>query len=174
LATTVDSHNRENIEVVPIKAKAGYKNGFADPDFIKKLPTFQLPILFNDRKYRMFQISGDSMLPIPDKSYVIAEYLENWYDIKDDEAYVLLTQEEGIVFKIVQNHLRKKRSLTLKSLNTTYNPYELNVSEIREVWKFCNYMSTEIPDSNFAKEDLIEKLSKLEMEVKSIKNVIQN
>ena len=122
----------------------------------------------------MFQISGDSMLPIPDKSYVIAEYLENWYDIKDDEAYVLLTQEEGIVFKIVQNHLRKKRSLTLKSLNTTYNPYELNVSEIREVWKFCNYMSTEIPDSNFAKEDLIEKLSKLEMEVKSIKNVIQN
>ncbi|MBK9413921.1 MAG: S24 family peptidase [Bacteroidetes bacterium] len=93
---------------------------------------------FNDRKYRMFQISGDSMLLIPDKSYVIAEYLENWYDIKDDEVYVLLTQEEGIVFKIVQNHLRKKRSLTLKSLNTTYNPYELNVSEIREVWKFCN------------------------------------
>ena len=53
LATTVDSHNRENIEVVPLKAKAGYKNGYADPDFIAKLPVFQLPILFNDRKYRM-------------------------------------------------------------------------------------------------------------------------
>ena len=50
LATTVDSNNRENIEVVPIKAKAGYKNGFADPEFIQKLPTFQLPILFGDRK----------------------------------------------------------------------------------------------------------------------------
>ena len=30
IATTVDSQNRENIEVVPLKAKAGYKNGFAD------------------------------------------------------------------------------------------------------------------------------------------------
>ena len=73
LATTVDSQNRENIEVVPLKAKAGYKNGFADPEFIKKLPTFQLPILFNDRKYRMFQITGDSMLPITDKSFVLGE-----------------------------------------------------------------------------------------------------
>ena len=174
LATTVDSHNRENIEVVPLKAKAGYKNGFADPEFIKKLPTFQLPILFSDRKYRMFQISGDSMLPIPDKSYVIAEYLENWYDIKNDEAYVLLTQEEGIVFKLVENNLRKKKSLMLKSLNTLFKPYELNVSEVKEVWKFCNYLSTEIPESNFAKEDLIDKLSKLEMEVQSIRQVIQN
>ncbi len=174
IATTVDSQNRENIEVVPLKAKAGYKNGFADPEFIKKLPTFQLPILFNDRKYRMFQISGDSMLPIPDKSYVIAEYLENWYDIKDGEAYVLLTQEEGIVFKMVENNLKKKRSLTLKSLNTIYNPYDLNVSDIKEVWKFCNYMSTEIPESNFAKDELIDKLSKLETEVQSIKNIINN
>lgn len=173
LATTVDSHNRENIEVVPLKAKAGYKNGFADPEYIKKLPTFQLPILYNDRKYRMFQISGDSMLPIPDKSYVIAEYLENWYDIKDNEAYVLLTQEEGIVFKIVENHLRKKKSLTLRSLNTTYNPYDLNVSDLREVWKFCNYLSTEIPESNFTKNELIDKLSKLELEVKSIRKVVQ-
>jgi transcriptional regulator with XRE-family HTH domain len=174
LATTVDSHNRENIEVVPLKAKAGYKNGFADPEFIAKLPTFQLPILFNDRKYRMFQISGDSMLPIPDKSYVIAEYLENWYDIKDGEAYVLLTQEEGIVFKMVENNLKKKRSLTLKSLNTIYNPYDLNVTDIKEVWKFCNYMSTEIPESNFAKDELIDKLSKLETEVQSIRSIISN
>src|SRR4051812_34909396 len=74
LATTIDSHNKENIEAVPLKAKAGYKHGYADPDFIGKLPVFQLPILFNDRKYRMFQIDGPSMLPIPDKSWVIGEY----------------------------------------------------------------------------------------------------
>src|SRR5688572_29202769 len=116
LATTVDSHNRENIEVVPLKAKAGYKNGYADPEFVKKLPVFQLPILFRERKYRMFQISGDSMLPIPDKSWVIGEYLENWYDISDGQPYVLLTQDEGIVFKIAYNQLKKKKSLLLKSL----------------------------------------------------------
>ncbi|HNS13341.1 MAG TPA: helix-turn-helix domain-containing protein [Bacteroidia bacterium] len=173
LATTVDSQNRENIEVVPLKAKAGYKNGFADPEFIKKLPTFQLPILFNDRKYRMFQISGDSMLPIPDKSFVIGEYLENWYDIKDGQAYVILTQDDGLVFKVAFNQLRKKKSLTLKSLNPEYEPYEVQANDVREVWKFCNYMSSELPEHSMDKDDLLTKLAALEKDVKGIKSVLE-
>ncbi len=173
LATTVDSQNRENIEVVPLKAKAGYKNGFADPEFIKKLPTFQLPILFNDRKYRMFQITGDSMLPIPDKSFVIGEYLENWYDIKDGQAYVILTQDEGLVFKVAFNQLKKKRSLMLKSLNPEYEPYEIQANDLREVWKFCNYMSSELPEHSMDKDDLLTKLAALEKDVKGIKSVLE-
>lgn len=173
LATTVDSQNRENIEVVPLKAKAGYRNGFADPEYIKKLPAFQLPLLLSDRKYRMFQISGDSMLPIPDKSWVIGEYLENWYDIKDDQAYIILTQDEGIVFKIAVNQLRKKKTLLLKSLNTEYEPYEVPVNEVREVWKFCNYMSHELPEQSLVKDELLHKLASLEKEVKGIKSVLE-
>jgi transcriptional regulator with XRE-family HTH domain len=174
LATTVDSQNRENIEVVPLKAKAGYKNGFADPDFIKKLPTFQLPLLLSDRKYRMFQISGDSMHPIPDKSWVIGEYLENWYDMKDGDAYVILTQEDGLVFKVVQNQLRKKKNLILKSLNTLYEPYELHIGEIREVWKFCNFISSELPDNSFTKDELLSKILRLEHEVRGIRESISH
>jgi transcriptional regulator with XRE-family HTH domain len=172
IATTVDSQNRENIEVVPLKAKAGYRAGFADPEFIKKLPTFQLPLLLSDRKYRMFQISGDSMLPIPDKSWVIGEYLENWYDIKDGDAYIILTQEEGLVFKVAVNQLKKKKNLVLKSLNTTYEPYELHIGEIREVWKFCNYISNTLPDNSLMKDEVLSKIIKLEQEVKSIKEVV--
>ncbi len=172
LATTVDSQNRENIEVVPLKAKAGYKNGYADPDFVKKLPSFQLPILLSDRKYRMFQISGDSMLPIPDKSWVIGEYLENWYDIKDGQPYIVLTQEEGIVFKIAYNQLKKKKNLLLKSLNTFYEPYEININEVKEVWKFCNYMSNEIPDTGFEKNELLLKIEKVQQEMKEIKSAL--
>jgi transcriptional regulator with XRE-family HTH domain len=174
LATTVDSQNRENIEVVPLKAKAGYKNGYADPDFVKKLPSFQLPILLSDRKYRMFQISGDSMLPIPDKSWVIGEYLENWYDIKDGQPYIVLTQEEGIVFKIAYNQLKKKKNLLLKSLNTVYDPYEININEVKEVWKFCNYMSNEIPDPKFRdeKNELLLKIEKVQQEMKEIKSAL--
>lgn len=172
LATTVDAHNRENVELVPLKAKAGYRAGYADPEFIKKLPTFQLPILFNDRKYRMFQITGDSMLPIPDKSYVIGEYLENWYDIKDGDAYILLTQEEGIVFKVAFNQLKKKKSVLLKSLNTIYDPYEVSVGEIKEVWKFCNYISNQLPDTSFAREEVLNKLVKMEEDMKALKKVV--
>ena len=52
LTTTVDSKNKENIEVINQKASAGYRTGFADPEYIKVLPTFQLPFLSADKKYR--------------------------------------------------------------------------------------------------------------------------
>lgn len=172
LATTVDSRNRENIEMVPVKAKAGYKNGYSDPDFIKSLPTFQLPILFNDRKYRMFQISGDSMLPIPDKSWVIGEFVENWYSIKDGDAYILLTQDEGIVFKIAFNQVKKKKNLLLKSLNSFYEPYEININEVKEVWKFCNFISNEIPEVQSPKDELFSKVMKLEKDMLKLKGTL--
>ena len=77
LATTVDRRNRDNIELVNVKAKAGYTAGYNDPEFIRTLPTFQLPFLSAERKYRTFQLNGDSMFPIPDKAYVTGEFLEN-------------------------------------------------------------------------------------------------
>jgi transcriptional regulator with XRE-family HTH domain len=172
LATTVDSNNKENIEVVPIKAKAGYKSGYADPDFIKKLPTFQLPILFGERKYRMFQISGDSMMPIPDKSWVIGEYVENFYDIKDGQAYIFLTEDDGVVFKIANNNIKKKKSLTLQSLNPLYDAYDVSVNEIREVWKFCNYLSSEIPDKYWERDKILKKIEKVEAEMIAIKKAL--
>lgn len=172
LATTVDQNNKENIEVVPVKAKAGYKNGYADPEFIRKLPTFQLPILFGERKYRMFQISGDSMLPIPDKSWVIGEYVENYYDIKDKQAYIFLTEDDGVVFKIATNQLKKKKSLMLHSLNPEYEPYEVPVNEIREAWKFCNYISSELPEEYWVKDTVLKKIQKMENDMKAIRQSI--
>ncbi len=173
IAITVDSRNKENIEVVHLKAKAGYKNGYADPDFIKNLPTFQLPILFNDRKYRMFQLSGDSMLPIPDKSWVIGEYVENFHDIKDGQPYILLTTDEGIVFKMAYNQLRKKKNLLLKSLNTAYEPYEINIAEVKEVWKFCNYISSEIPEQGLRKDELRSAIESIEKKIGSLKRSVE-
>ena len=40
LSITVDKDDKENIELVPQKAAAGYLNGYADPEFIKELPRF--------------------------------------------------------------------------------------------------------------------------------------
>jgi len=173
LATTIDSYNKENIEMVSHKARAGYRSGYADPDYIKKLPTFQLPILFNDRKYRMFQLSGDSMNPIPDKSWVIGEYLENWFEIKDGQAYIILTIDDGIVFKLVNNNLKKKRTLELVSLNEEFKPYEVQANEVKEVWKFCNYISSEMPDTSVQKHSIFSKIERMEKEIGELKSVFK-
>jgi len=67
LATTVTPQNEDNVELVSIKAKAGYTTGYFDPEFIAGFPAFQLPFLSKNKKYRTFQISGDSILPIKEK-----------------------------------------------------------------------------------------------------------
>ena len=169
LATTVDSGNNENIELVSERAKAGYTTGYADPDYIRVLPTFQLPFLSRERKYRTFQISGDSMLPIPDKSYVTGEYVIDWHDIHDRQAYIILTIDDGIVFKIVESHL-DKGFLRLHSLNPLYHPFDIPLNEIKEVWKFVHYISAEMPESmNTPREQqLINTINDLKRQVQAI------
>ncbi|MBC8486825.1 MAG: LexA family transcriptional regulator [Bacteroidetes bacterium] len=173
LATTVDSKNDENIELVSEKAKAGYKSGFADPEYIKILPTFKLPFLLKERKYRTFQISGDSMLPIPDKSWVTGEYVENWQYIKDGKPFIILTLDDGIVFKIIENKIEQDGKLILYSLNNYYEPYEIEIKEVKEIWKFVNYISSEMPERNIEKDDLVEEVKALRMEVKAIQMKLQ-
>lgn len=168
LATTVDPGNNENIEMVNEQARAGYRSGYADPDFIRVLPAFQLPFLSRNRKYRAFQISGDSMLPIPDRSWVIGEFVQNWYTIRNNFPYIVLTLDDGIVFKIVENQLTSNQSLKLHSLNPLYEPYDVHVKDIREVWKFVHYISSEVPEPNLQKDELVKSVKELRNEVKAI------
>jgi len=84
LTTTLNETEEENIELVNENAKAGYRTGYADPEYISVLPTFRLPFLSNQRKYRTFPISGDSMPPVNHGAYVTGEYVQNWNTIKVD------------------------------------------------------------------------------------------
>ena len=128
--------NTERIALVPIKAAAGYLNGFGDVEFIESLPMFDLPFpeISKGKTYRAFQTSGDSMLPIPSGTYVIASYLIDWNQIKNDSLYVIVSKSEGVVFKRVLNDLTNGR-LTLKSDNPSYDSFTIGVDDISEVWK---------------------------------------
>lgn len=168
LATTVGSDNEENIELVNEKAKAGYTTGFADPDYIRILPTFRLPFLSKQKKYRSFQISGDSMLPIPDGAYVTGEFIQDWHTLRDKDAYIVLTKDDGIVFKVVENKIKEDGKLIMHSLNPLYEPYDIAIGEVKEIWKFVNYISPEIPATNKLKENLSEELADIKKQMKVI------
>ncbi len=172
LATTIDSDNKDNIELVPEKAKAGYQRGFADPEYISALPVFKLPFLSQDKKYRTFQINGDSMLPIPDGAWVTGEYLMDWSQIKKDELCIILTIEQGIVFKQVVNQLKEKQKLILSSLNPLYEPYEIGIEEIKEIWKFKHFISNEIPHPEVPRENLTQTVASLKQDVEKLKKYL--
>ncbi len=169
LATTVDSQNRENIELVSEKAKAGYLNGFSDPDYISELPAFQLPFLSSEKKYRTFQISGDSMLPIPDGAWVTGEFIQDWYELKDGDCCVVLTLNEGVVFKKVKNRLAEAGCLELISTNRAYAPYMMQVTEIREIWKFVHFISREVPEQSTS-DQLHRQMEIIQEELAAIRN----
>ena len=173
LATTVNQLNEENIELVNVKAKAGYTAGYGDPDYIKVLPTFNLPFLDKNKKFRTFQISGDSMPPVSDNSYVTGEFIQNWETIKDGYPYIIITQDEGVVFKIVYKQLTKNQTLLLCSTNPFYEPYEVNINEISELWKFVNYISSEAPEVNQSRNQLDNTVKNLQKEVQLIKNTLK-
>lgn len=136
LATSTDHEGKELTEWVPDKAKAGYLNGYADPDYIGELPKTNFPILSSNRKHRIFQLEGDSMPPHTQGSYVVCSYLENWVELKSGMKYIILTGTEGIVFKLAYNHLYTRESILLCSSNPAYEPFLVKGEDIREIWQY--------------------------------------
>lgn len=173
LTSMVDESNEELIELVSVKASAGYTSGYADPDYLKVLPTFHLPFLSRDRKYRTFPIKGDSMPPVVNGSYVVGEFVQNWMSIRKGTPCIVVTKDDGVVFKVVHNLLDTKQSFQLCSTNPFYEPYLVNANDILEMWKFVNYISPELPEMQLDGSDVSKSLLSLQKEVHDLKTYIQ-
>jgi len=177
LSITVDDENNENIDLVPQKAAAGYLNGYSDPEYISDLPRFNLPFLPKNATYRAFEISGDSMLPIPSGSIVIGRYVESLDDIKNGTTYILVTEREGVVYKRVFNYISEKGKLYLVSDNKSYSAYEVDPKEVIEIWEGRAYISIQFPDPDAANELSLDKIAglvvNLQHEVNEIKKNLQ-
>jgi transcriptional regulator with XRE-family HTH domain len=135
LAITVGPDGEENIELVPVKAAAGYSKGYADEEYIRQLPHFRLPFL-PVGTYRAFEIDGASMLPIQPGSVVVGRRIEGVEEVKKGDAYILV-MEDGVVFKRVfePTHEDKNHKLLLVSDNPAYEPFEVDVSDVQQIWK---------------------------------------
>lgn len=144
LTTTTDKNGNENIEMVATKAQAGYANGYGDPEFVEKLPKFQLPFLSKNKSYRCFQIKGDSMLPIPENAWVTGSFIQDWSAIKKSTPCIIITKDDGVVFKLVYPNLEESKTFQLVSSNRVYQPYIISAEEVLEIWKFETWNSFEV------------------------------
>jgi transcriptional regulator with XRE-family HTH domain len=126
--------DRNVIHFVPIKAAAGYMTGYADSEFIDELNTFTLPMLTGGH-YRAFEIIGDSMLPTPSGSIIVGEKVDSLDDVKNNNAYIVVSRNEGIVYKRIVKNNRSKQKVSLVSDNPTYQPYQVNAEDIVELWQ---------------------------------------
>lgn len=145
---TIDSQGDENVVMVPVKARAGYLNGYADPKFMESLPAYRLPGL-NNGTYRLFEVEGSSMYPtFHGGDLVIGSYVDQLRDVRDDRVYVVVTKNDGIVVKRVLNRLEKDGKLILKSDNykdrDMYPPIVCDPDDIVEIWYSTGFISRQM------------------------------
>lgn len=157
------------ISFVPVKAAAGYLAGFSDPEYIDELNTFTLPMLAPGN-YRAFEIMGDSMLPTPSGSIIIGEMTPSLEDVKSNQTYIIISRNEGIVYKRVMKNGKSKGKLTLISDNTAYQPYSVNANDILEIWKANMVISKANVQPRWDVNQLANVVSNLQDQVATLKN----
>ncbi|WP_312394701.1 helix-turn-helix domain-containing protein [Chryseobacterium sp.] len=168
---TVDSHNIDNIILVPQTLKAGYITAYNDPVFIKKLPSYRMPGL-NNGIFRMFEVEGNSMYPtLSNKSYVVGQFVENWErDIKDNQIYAIISNEieDGLIKRCI-NRISKYNNLICKSDNRrNYPTQNIDPKGIKEVWEIKLHLNFQLPDP----ADIFDRVNDLEAEMQEMKQLI--
>ncbi len=159
---------RPDIPFVPVKAAAGYLASYADPEFVDELNTFTLPMLTGGN-YRAFEIIGDSMLPTPSGSVIVGEKVENLDAIRNDTPCIVVSRNEGIVYKRVQKNGRQKNKLTLVSDNPVFHPYTINTEEVMEMWQAQVVISKTGSQQRWDMNQLSNVVSDLQAQVNSLK-----
>jgi transcriptional regulator with XRE-family HTH domain len=158
----VDSQNNDLVEVVTMKASAGYLNGYADPEYIESLPIMNLPFKITG-KHRAFPIHGDSMPPLKSGCFVIGKFTESLKDIKDGQTYVFVTKDDGIVYK---RAYKKGSTIHLHSDNKQYDPYTIKASDVLEIWEFvCTLNISDKKTEELNIDSIINMLNSMRVEI---------
>ncbi|OAD44931.1 XRE family transcriptional regulator [Polaribacter atrinae] len=166
---SVDTENENLIEVVSAKTSAGYLLGYDDPEYIEQLQKIKLPFLPTG-KHRAFPIKGDSMLPMKDGSYVVAEFVENITDVKNGTSYIIVTKNDGMTYKRVYDQIEEKGSLLLKPDNREYQSYEVPLEEVLELWKFtCSINTQEYEEHELKLSSIMQMFNGLGVELEALK-----
>lgn len=147
---TVDPAGNENMVLVNAKAAAGYPQNIGDSSWYKQLPAFDFPIPeFRNATYRGFQVEGDSMLPnLRPNEWVLAKAVAHIDHISTNKIYVVVLYDSVMVKKILRNPTGN--SLSLISINESYQPYEIGANQIQEIWEVSSKISfgVEEPSDN--------------------------
>jgi len=162
------SGGRTDIPFVPVKAAAGYLNGYGDPEFIDELNTFTLPML-SGGDYRAFEILGDSMMPTPSGSVIVGERVQSLEEIKTNHTYIVVSKSEGIVYKRILKNNRQKNKLTLVSDNPAYQPYTINSDDVLEVWQAQMILSKANTQQRWDVNQLASLVNNLQQQVSTLK-----
>jgi len=170
---TINDKNEDVISLVGNKVAAGYLNGYADAEYVGRLPTMHLPNL-KGGLHRAFEVQGHSMNPtLLNKSVVIGRYEESLKNIRDRRIYIVVTETEGLVIKRVLNRIEESGKLILISDNQNKKEFPniiLDADEVKELWYLRGGLMYEFPEPN----EFYNRFNDLEATVTMMQQQLQN
>ena len=113
------------------------------------------------------------MLPMKDGAFVVGRFVEDRSDIISGKTYIVITLNDGMVYKRVYNHIEEDNTLTLASDNKDYLPYTVSIDEVLEIWEFaCSINLQEYDESELKISSILNMFNTLGIELKALKKEI--
>ena len=147
LAVTVGLDGKENTEMVPVQAQAGYTLQHSETVFVSELSKYRIPG-FEGGTFRAFEVAGDSMEPtLNHRDIVVCSYVDNWRLLEPGEVYVVVTTESVMLKRIRERITGRDMTVLLYSDNHHRKPYPMDTADITELWRVRGYISTYLPSA---------------------------
>jgi len=114
--------------LIPIAAQAGYATEWSQEEY-SAARLVEVPGI--EGAARTWEVAGDSMLPlIAPGDFVSGKQVASGADLINGAIYVLVTRTQGIHLK----HVTWVGDYLCTPANGKYDPYHLDVEEVREIW----------------------------------------
>ena len=144
-----------------------YIHQFQNPDFLTRLPSFQLPNLPTGY-YRAFE-SGDDF--IYQGALLVGTFIRNWYEIKDGAQYLFVTRNYGIIYRTAFNQVRTRGELSLTSDIAAIPNISIALNDVLEVWEVKAFVSLQLPTPTPSVEKIGKLVDELQQELNLFRGI---
>jgi hypothetical protein len=112
------------------------------------------------------------MLPVKDGAFVVAKFVEDVNDIKNGKTYIVLTKDDGLVYKRIYLTEDDSNDLLLSSDNKAYKPYLVSKEGILELWEFtCCINTQEYNEKELKLSSIMTMFQELKVELEAVKQL---
>ena len=109
------------------------------------------------------------MLPTPSGSVIVGEKVESLEHVKSSNTYIVISRQEGIVYKRIVKNGRSKNKLTLVSDNPSYQPYHVEADDVLELWQAQMVITKATQQNRWDVNQLANLVSNLQDQVSTLK-----
>jgi hypothetical protein len=99
----------------------------------------------------------------------VGEKLDDIESVKSNQAYIVVSRSEGIVYKRIVKNPKVKNKLTLVSDNPQFQPYQINSEDVVELWHAQMVLSKVAAQQRWDMNTLASMVNNLQSQVSTLK-----